>query len=248
MFRAPIRRIKMTLGSRRTALALAAALALLTPAAHAQQMPPGVTAPQPTVPMVFTIMGKYVRVAYNNQGFVTLGYQAAQQTQGEDWMLLEVGLTVRDGSQDATLERKAFSVKTPEGTVIPLASQSDYASAGHLRALNNRAKVQRDSINYFPVDVQRGCALGFFADPGGGAGPRLSWDKVELTKSRACVGRLFFKIPGGIKTGQYWLYVDFPDGQVQVPFRILTKEEAKAFDDSWEDIKKAHDASYNFKQ
>jgi hypothetical protein len=30
---------------------------------------------------------------------------------------------------------------------------------------------------------------------------------------------------------------------VQVPFRILTKEEAKAFSKSWQDLKKAHEES-----
>jgi hypothetical protein len=59
------------------------------------------------------------------------------------------------------------------------------------------------------------------------------------------VGRLYFKVPGGIKVGQHWLFVDFgPSGKVEVPFRILTKEEEKQFRETWQDIKKAHDASY----
>ena len=37
------------------------------------------------------------------------------------------------------------------GKVIPLATQREYAEAGYLTALNNRAKVIRDTINYFPV-------------------------------------------------------------------------------------------------
>jgi hypothetical protein len=41
--------------------------------------------------------------------------------------------------------------------------------------------------------------------------------------------------------GQYWLNVSFGESVVQVPFRLLTKEEAKEFEDSWEDIKKAHE-------
>ena len=204
---------------------------------------PQVVTPKPTVPEVFTIMGKFVRVAYNNQGFVTLGYQTAQRSVGEEWMLLDVGLTMRSPAKDFRLKREHFSLKTPDGSTIALATQSDFAKAGYLPALNKRAQVQRDSINYFPVDVSRGCTLQFFANTGG-RGRGLAYDEVELSSNRGCVGRLYFHVPGGIKVGQHWLNVNFGESEVQVPFRILTKEEEKVFNDSWEDIKKAHDSSY----
>ena len=96
------------------------------------------------------------------------------------------------------------------------------------------------TINYFPVDVSRGCGIKFFANLGSG-GRQLSYDEVELSYDRACSGRLYFHVPGGIKVGQHWLKVAFEGGEVQVPFRILTKEEAKQFEDSWEDLKKEHE-------
>ncbi|HEU4690601.1 MAG TPA: hypothetical protein VFS23_19670 [Vicinamibacterales bacterium] len=34
-------------------------------------------------------------------------------------------------------------------------------------------------------------------------------DVVDLSKDRACLGRLYFKIPGGIAYGQHWLNVKF---------------------------------------
>ena len=37
-------------------------------------------APQPTVPEIFTLTGAFVRVAYNNEGYVILGYQVATNT------------------------------------------------------------------------------------------------------------------------------------------------------------------------
>jgi hypothetical protein len=224
------------------AATLACSLAALPPAAQAQ-LPPGVEAPKPTVPEVFTLMGQYVRVAYNNTGFATLGYKMAQESQGEEWMLLEIGLTVRGSSKDVTLKREDLSIKTPDGTEIPLATQKQFAEAGYLRALNTRARVVRDSINYFPVEATRGCAIQFFANLGG-AGPQLAYDTVELSSTRACLGRVFFHVPGGIKVGQHWLNVNFGGSRVEVPFRILTKEEAKQFEKSWDDIKKAHEASY----
>jgi hypothetical protein len=206
------------------------------------QAPPQVTMPQPTVPEAFTLMGQYVRVAYNNQGFATLGYRLAQRSVGEEWLALEVGLTVRSPSKGVTIKREHLSIQTPDGQVIPLATQRQYAEAGYLVALNNRAKVIRDTINYFPVDVRRGCGIHFFANLGQG-GRQLVSDEVELSSDRACMGRVYFHVPGGIKVGQHWLKVVFDGNEVQVPFRILTQEEAKEFEKSWEDIKKAHEDS-----
>ena len=216
------------------------ALALLAGPAGAQ-LPPGVEKPQPTVPEVFTLMGQFVRVAYNNQGFVTLGYRMAQEAVGEDWVMLDVGLTVRT-PKAVTLKRGDFSIQTPDGKVVPLATQQEYAKAGYLTSLHMRAKVNKDSINYFPVDVRRGCPVQFFANVGQG-GRQLAFDQVELSNDRACIGRLYFQVPGGIKVGQHWLKVAYPGGEVQVPFRILTPEERKEFEKSWEDIKRAHDES-----
>lgn len=229
-------------GPRVAAAAIVVSLVLGGGAAPAVAQPQ-VTPPQPTVPEIFTLMGQFVRVAYNNQGFATLGYRVAQESVGEEWMLLEVGLTMREGAKNFTLKRENLSIKTPDGTLIPLATQKEYMGAGYLRALNQRAKVMRDSINYFPVGANRACAIQFFANPTQ-PGQNLAWDQVELSVDRGCLGRLFFHVPGGIKVGQHWLNINFGDSELQVPFRILTKEEAKEFSKSWEDIKKAHDASF----
>jgi hypothetical protein len=232
-------------GRRRAAVALACAAALAGPAwpAGAAPQAPQVTAPQPTVPEVFTLMGTYVRVAYNNKGYITLGYQTAQESLGEQWLMLEVGLTMRSPTPNFTLKRDHIKLKTPDGQVIPLATQKEYAEAGYLPALNMRARVARDPINYFPVEASRACTIGFFANTGG-AGRQLAYDEVELSSTRGCVGRLYFHVPGGIKVGQHWLMVDFADSQVQCPFRILTKEEEKLLKKNWEDIKKAHEGTY----
>jgi len=232
----------MSRNRNRLAVACTAALALALCAGPAIAQTPQVTAPKPTVPEIFTLMGQYVRIAYNNQGFATLGYRAAQESIGEEWMLLEVGLTMRSPAKNFTLKREHLSIKTPDGTTIPLATQKQYAEAGYLRALNQRMKVMRDSINYFPVEASRGCSIQFYANLGG-AGPQIAYDQVELSSDRGCVGRLYFHVPGGIKVGQHWLVVNFGESVVEVPFRTLTKEEAKQFQKSWEDIKKQHDES-----
>ena len=202
-------------------------------AAQAQE-PPKVQIPQPGVPQVMTMEGKFVRAAYNNEGYVILGYQVSNRSVGEDWILLEVGMTVRDGVKDYTLKREALSLETPDGTTLPLPSIEEFRK-GNTQALQNRAKIQRDSINYFPPKASKPCGIVFFPDLTNRALPR---DDIELSDMRACLGRLFFNVPGGIKYGQYWLNVKFEQSLVRVPFRILTEDEEKLLSKNYKDIEK----------
>jgi hypothetical protein len=196
-------------------------------------------APEPTVPEFFTLMGQYVRVAYNNEGYVTLGYRTANASVGEEWLLLDVGLTVRKGTDPQVVKRDAFSLQTPDGAILPLPTQQAY-QAVDLRGIQTMATASRDVISYFPGDVVRRCTLSFFSDPDR---RNLSYDQVELNFQTACLGRLYFHVPGGVKTGQHWLKGKFAGGEVQVPFRILTKEEEKEFRKTWEDLKEEHEAT-----
>ena len=66
----------------------------------------------------------------------------------------------------------------------------------------------------------------------------MSWDEVDLSDTRACLGRVYFEVPGGITHGQHWLNVKFKDSLVRVPFRILTKEEDKLLDKHYKSIEK----------
>jgi hypothetical protein len=203
-------------------------------AAVRAQEPPKVQIPKPGVPQVMTMEGRYVRAAYNNEGYAILGYRVANMSVGEKWMLIEVGLALRDGVPNYDLTRDALSLETPDGKTIPLASNQEYLSA-NLAALDHRAKVQRDSINYFPPNASKGCRVGFFANLEQRA---MAWDKVEMSDQRACLGRLYFSVPGGITYGQHWLNVKFARSIVRVPFRILTKEEDKLLDKNYNDIQK----------
>jgi hypothetical protein len=197
-------------------------------------------APDPGIPELYTITGQYVRIAYNNEGYVSLGYRLANRSVDEEWMLLQFGVTVRDGVDNQKLKREALSIETPDGKTIPLATMKEYNGAP-LRGLENQAKVVSDSINYFPGSAYQGCRIGFFAR----MESRLrAWDELELSSQRACVGRVFFKVPGGIQYGQHWLNVQFKDSLVKVPFRILTKEEQEKFKDSWQDVKKEHEKKF----
>jgi hypothetical protein len=202
--------------------------------AQAQETPK-VQIPKPGVPEVMTMEGRFVRAAYNNEGYVILGYRIVNESIGQEWMLLEVGMTVRDGTPDYTLVRDAVSLETPDGKTLPLPSLAEYRKSNEVRALQQRAKVQRDSINYFPPEAHTACRIGFFSDLDDRPMP---WDQVELSSERACLGRFYFHVPGGIAYGQHWLNVKFQESLVRVPFRVLTEEEEKLLDKNYKDIKK----------
>jgi hypothetical protein len=215
-----------------------------TPGAWSQEKPK-VKIPDPGVPQIMTMEGRFVRAAYNNEGYVILGYRLANESVGQEWMLIEMGATVRDGVKDYTLKRDAISIETPDGKTLPLPTVNEYRKSNEVRALQAREKVQRDSINYFPPSANRACAMGFFKDledrrP-------LSWDEVELSSERACLGRMFFQIPGGIQYGQHWLNVKFQESLIRVPFRILTEDEAKLLDKNYKDIEKQVEEAFKKK-
>lgn len=209
-----------------TALATVCALLAVVPA----------MAQQEEAKQTFDVKGEYVRLVYNDEGWVVLGYRVANGSVGEEWMLLEVGVTLREGVKDQKLVRESLTVTTPDGASILLASQEEFSKAS-LRALDARANMIRDSINYFPLMADKPCRIGFFTDisePGRG----LAYDEVELNYQRACVGRAYFKIPGGIQYGQHFLNVKFAGSTVNVPFRIMTKEELKENKAKWEELQK----------
>jgi hypothetical protein len=210
--------------------------------ARAQQKTP-VPIPNPGVPQIMTLEDKYVRVSYNNEGYVTLGFRLAAGLVGQEWIMLETGMTVREGKPAQKLERTAISISTPDGGTVPLATQQEY-TVTDLRGIEMQSKVIHDSINYFPPSVRDGCRLGYFAEMSSGT---TAYDVVELSPIRGCVGRLYFKIPGGLKYGQHFLNVKFANSTVRVPFKIYTKEEEKFVDKNWKDIKKQVEESFKKK-
>ena len=227
-------------------LAMVSAMSMQPVAARVDtstQQAPIVQIPQPGVPQIMTLEGSWTRVAYNNEGYAIIGYRLANLSVGEEWMLLEFGTTLRDRVPSYKLMRDAVSLETPDGKTIPLASNVDYRAA-NLSALQNRAKVQRDSINYFPPSASRACRVGFFSEL---ESRTFAFDEVELDNQRACVGRLFFKVPGGITHGQHWLNVKFQNSLVRVPFRILTKDEEQLLSKNFKDIRRQVDDAFRKK-
>jgi len=176
------------------------------------------------------VAATFVRVASNDEGWVVLGYGTANESVGEKLMLLHIGLTLTDAKKGQTLYRDDISLVTPKGEEIPLPSQEDFAKvSGEMRPLLQRDAMVGESINYFPVSANQPCLISFFAYPG----VTLVRDTVELSIRRACTGRIYFELPDGIQLGTYNLDVQFEGGVIRVPFQIMTKEQAKAFQKEW---------------
>jgi hypothetical protein len=233
------------MSTRIAALAAIALGAVMTVQVAAQNpQPPAVQIPDPGVPEAMTIQGSFVRAVWNNEAYAIIGYRLANASQGEDWMLLEFGTTVLDKTPAYTLKREHLSLDLPDGKNLPLPSVEEYRAAP-LQGLINREKVIRDSINYFPPMASQACRIGFFSDLKDRA---LPWDQVEVSDRRACLGRLFFKIPGGIALGQHWLNVKFENSTLRVPFRILTKDEEKMLNKNFKSIKKQVDEAFKPKK
>ena len=66
--------------------------------------------------------------------------------------MIDLGTTVRSKTPDYDLKREHISIDTPDGKHIPLATVEEYRK-GDVRDIEQRAKVQRDSINYFPPEA-----------------------------------------------------------------------------------------------
>jgi len=198
--------------------------------------------PDPGVPEVVSLEGRFVRAAYNDEALVTLGYRLANQSVGEEWMLLEVGVMLRSGVPSLDFRREAISLETPDGKTLRLPSDAEFRAANPV-ALQVRQKVQRDSIDYFPQTTRPRCVLQFFADLDSRSREK-TWDKVELFDDRACLGRLYFQIPGKVAYGQHWLNVKLANSVVRVPFRIMTRAEEQVLDKNFGDIKKQVDEAF----
>lgn len=217
------------------AVAVIGVAGLIAIPAQGQEKPkPKVTVPDAGVPQAGSIEGKFVRAVWNNEAYVIMGYQVANRSIGDEHMMLDLGTTVMDKTPEYKLKRDDISVTTPDGKTIPIMTVEEYRKAD-VRAIESRARVQRDSINYFPPMASQACRIGFFAEPNS---PAMAWDEVAVSNRRACVGRLFFTIPGGIKHGQYFLNVKFAGSQLRAPFRIMTEEEEKIAGKNYKDMKK----------
>lgn len=227
---------------RRLALALAGLLSLWAPMAPAASPPPEAPVfeiPQPGVPEVVSVKGKFIRVAYNDEGFVIVGSMSPNRAIGGEWMLLDFGATLLGNTPNYTLTRDAITLETPDGQTVPMASVIEQRG-GDTKALQWRAR-ENPAIAYFPTFASEPCSVPFFYDAFTSLPPV---GQVELSIHRGCYGRIFFHLPGGIALGQHWLNVKFANSLVRVPFTILTPAEEQYLQENLEVVQEQMEAAF----
>jgi len=175
----------------------------------------GCSTAQPTDDPGVDRLGEYLLINKGPEAEVIVGYRYAGRNLGSDWLLLEMAVTSPPG-QSATIERGKVSLKTPAGATVPLAEQRDFNQAyASLQSSLKAADVVRDPMDYWPPRKEA-CPIQFFVGPGDG----VSFDEVTVNDFRACQGRFFFEIPGGVQTGRYVLTIDLEESEVRIPFTL----------------------------
>lgn len=160
-------------------------------------------------------MGKYILMGTGPEAEVVVGYRYAQQNLGAEWLLLEIAAT-SPPNQTARIERSKVSIKTPNGTTVPLATQTEFSEAYRgLQSSIRASDVVRDPMDYWPPRKQS-CDIRFFVAPGSG----VSFDEFSVNDFRACQGKFFFKIPGGVQAGRYVLSIDFEESEIKIPIPL----------------------------
>jgi hypothetical protein len=160
-------------------------------------------------------MGQYILKQFGPELWTLLGYRFANTQLGDEWMILEVGLSSPNG-QSAKVAREDIFLLSPSGNRIPIATQRQFNEAwGALRPVIQRANVDRDPLEYFPPSRIE-CAIQFFVAPGQG----VSFDEVTVNDRRGCFGRLYINVPGGIQAGRWVLGIDLEESEIRIPFEL----------------------------
>jgi hypothetical protein len=189
----------------RALAATAAVLWCLTAAAVRAE-----TAAPPTLKQV----GATAIVYRGPQLNMVLSYKYAKHYPGESWLLLDTAMT----TTTATVEvpRTAISVRTPQGQVVPLATEEAFLQGYHeLRPAILRANVNPESLAYLVPHRYR--SLDYFA-PVGGHGQ--AYPSVWLDDWHNVIGRLYFALPDKVQKGTYTLTIDLPASRVEIPFTL----------------------------
>jgi hypothetical protein len=154
-------------------------------------------------------------VEYRHEGFhVVLNYDYSQKNHAGPWLLVDVAL----GSNTRfVLHRDNFSIVTPEGQTLKLATQDAVTADGPgLWSLSQNSKIHRQNLDgYFP---QRGRELiKFFSFPF----ERSISNEAIVDNDRVTTGALLFNSPEGRwPEGTYRLAIDNEKAQAALPIAL----------------------------
>lgn len=180
------------------------------------------------------VAGVFVRRAFNDEAMVVVGFHTANDTVGQEHMMLEVAMTTLNNHR-VTISVDDVRLITPTSESLPLMSQRYFnAHSTELAMLGALADMQTDSLNYLPLAANVLCPIRFFSDPAQRWSGVVS-DELLVIPEHACVGRLYFEVPGGTQYGDHALAIKFDEKVLQIPFRIMTKEGTIDFKRRWKE-------------
>jgi hypothetical protein len=163
-------------------------------------------------------MGQYVRKYTGPEIEVAVGYRYAATNPGDEWLMLDAAITGVHGSV-TEIERDNIWARNPKNEKIALARQEDFNQAfGELRPKLRKASIAHDPLDYFPPNRTE-CRVGFFATPG----ENVVFDQVTVDQDRVCMGRFYFRVPGGVIEGRWVLGIDLKESKIRIPFHIGEK-------------------------
>jgi hypothetical protein len=188
---------------RRTGVAVAGLGALLGTAAA--------TAAAPTSQL--TQVGATAIVYKGPQINVVVSDRFARYNPEGKWLLLDTAMTAT--SDPVEIPRSAIAVRTPDGTVVPLATQAEFElHYPQLASTLMRARVAAEPLAY--LIPARFRPLRLFAPRGIG----IVWDSAWLDQFHNSYGPLYFDLPNGVQKGRYELLIHLPKDEVVIPFTV----------------------------
>ena len=146
---------------------------------------------------------------------VVAAYYYSQRNHDSRWLLIQAGVSTSD---EAVIKREAIALRTPQGQVIPLATQKRVAEdTKQVERLLQNASVQTHNVaSYFKQparfeDMQL-FRLAF--------GPVVHDDFI-VDRDRAAIGPLFFESPTGAwEPGTYTLVVRNSKVSAELPIQL----------------------------
>ena len=146
---------------------------------------------------------------------VIVDYKFANNSLGEDWMILNVAVTSWE-SKAIEVRRGHVLVRTPDGRKIPLPTYPEFNAAySEIQSAARRAALASDPIDFTQAGRQT-CDLRFQPLPGTVAALESVW--VNMRK--ICQGLLYFPVQGGVQPGTWEFIIEFEEFDARVPFEL----------------------------
>jgi len=153
---------------------------------------------------------------YKHQGFkVVVNYDYSQRNHDGAWLLIDVAMA---SNTRFVLHRDNFSIVTPEGQAVKLATQENVAADGPgLWSLSQNSKIHRQNLDGFFTAGSARELITFFSFPF----ERAISNEAIVDNDRVTTGALLIKSPEGRwPAGTYKLAIDNAKAQAALPITL----------------------------